>query len=331
MDIKDTITLTYEDLEHLRIDKYLASLEVPELYSRTLIESLIGEGKVQVNQENVKKNFKLSNNDIITVELPEPEPTGITPQNIPLDIIFEDEHLAIINKPAGLVVHPGIGNRDNTLVNGLVYHFANNLSDGSQDLRPGIVHRLDKDTSGLLIVAKTNRAQSKLQTMFQNKEITKFYRAIVVGHPKEHEGTIESFIEKVPNNPRKMRVSDKGKWSITHWKVIKYYHFFSYLNINLETGRTHQIRIHFQSKNIPILGDTVYNSVEASAAMLPSHNKKALLSLLNNKLSYQALHAFSLGFDHPITGQSLYFEAPLPDYFENTLKWLEFNFAYEDE
>ncbi len=314
-----------------RLDKYIATQGIDELYSRSLIEKLIAEGDVQVNGSIVKKNFKLSEADEIKILLPVPEPTEIVPQDIPIEIIYEDDYLAVINKPAGLVVHPGSGNKDNTLVNGLVYHFQNSLSEGSERFRPGIVHRLDKDTSGVLIVAKEDRTHSLLQTMFMNKEIKKTYRAVCVGTPKEEGATIEGYIERDPVNPIKMRVSNSGKWCVTHYEILKYYHYFTYLDIDLETGRTHQIRVHLSSINLPILGDRLYNSADTTATRIPSNYRRKLKMLLDKHLPVQALHAYKIAFKHPITEQDMEFTAPLPEYFEYALNWLEENFAITEE
>jgi 23S rRNA pseudouridine1911/1915/1917 synthase len=326
----DKLTIIYNDETPIRIDKYISGLNVPELYSRTLIEKLISENKVLVNGKPEKKNYKLVQNDEIIITLPEPEASELRPSDIPLEIIYEDEYLAVINKPSGIVVHPGIGNKENTIANALTYHFKSALSEGTDKFRPGIVHRLDKDTSGLLIIAKDNKTHYLLRNMFQDKKITKYYRAICVGRPKEPTGTIESFIERDKKNPRRMRVSETGRWSITHYEILKYYHFFTYLNINLETGRTHQIRVHLSRANLPIFGDRIYNSLEITASHIPSEKKRALDHFLNHRLPYQALHAFRLEFIHPITGKELILEAPLPPHFKNALKWLDDNFSLED-
>ncbi len=324
-------TIAFEGSNNPRIDKYLATLKHDELYSRSQIEKLIKDGSVTVNGSLVKKNYKLEQNDSIHIVFPIPEPTEVIPQDIPLNIIYEDDYLAVINKPIGLVVHPGTGNRENTLVHGLVHHFKENLSNGSDKLRPGIVHRLDKDTSGVLIVAKEDRTHSLLQTMFMNKEIKKTYRAICVGTPKQSSGTIETFLERDPGNPIKIRTAESGKWSVTHYEILKYFHYFTYLDIDLETGRTHQIRVHLSSLNLPILGDRLYNSAEVTSTRIQPNYRKKLKNLLEKHLPVQALHAYKIAFKHPITGDDMEFKAPLPKHFEYALKWLEENFALDEQ
>lgn len=314
----------------MRIDKYLASLNCDELYSRSLIEKIINGNNVKVNGMPVKKSYQLMTNDLIDIQFQEDTSTEAIAENIPLNIVYEDDDLAIINKPEGLVVHPGHGNLTGTLVNGLIYHFGDQLSNDRGASRVGIVHRIDKGTSGLLIIAKNNLVHARLSEMFRNKEIKKTYKAIVVGHPKEDSATIQSFLKRSKANPLKIIVSDDGKNAITHYQVEKYYHYFSVLNIVLETGRTHQIRVHFSHLNNPVLGDRLYSNVEEVAARIPSNYKKRLTNLYDNVLINQALHAYKLEFIHPITKKLICVKSDLPEYFRKTIAWLDLNFSIED-
>jgi 23S rRNA pseudouridine1911/1915/1917 synthase len=324
------LNLTYKGKESMRLDKYLASLNCDELYSRSLIEKIINGKNVKVNGMYVKKSHQLMLNDLIDIEFQEDTSKETIPENIPLNIVYEDDDIAIINKPEGLVVHPGHGNLTGTLVNGLVYHFGNQLSNDRGASRLGIVHRIDKGTSGLLIIAKNNLAHAKLSEMFRNKEIKKIYKAILVGHPKADSGTIQTFLRRSKANPLKIIVSDFGKNAITHYQVEKYYHYFSLVNIELETGRTHQIRVHFSHFNNPVLGDRLYSNVEEVGARIPANYKKRLTNLYDNILINQALHAYKLEFIHPITKKFISVKSDLPEYFRKSLAWLDLNFSIDD-
>jgi 23S rRNA pseudouridine1911/1915/1917 synthase len=315
--------IKYRKKVQSRIDKYLAEAQIKELYSRSFIDKLIATGKICVNGQKVKKSYKLNPEDEIEIEIPAQNPNKVQPQRIPLEFVYEDEYLAVINKPAGIVVHPGAGNPAGTIVNGLVYHFKDELASGYEDLRPGIVHRLDKDTTGLLIVAKDDKTQALLSQLFQEKKIKKTYRAISVGIPTSDAGTISTKLNRSKTNRTKMTVSNTGRQAITHYKVLKKYDFFSYLEIELETGRTHQIRVHFSHINCPILGDPVYSSLKRTLTYLPENLKKKAKYLLANHLQRQALHAFKLQFRHPITKKNLHLEAKLPDDMQYTLQWLQ--------
>ena len=253
----------------------------------------------------------------------------IEPENIPLDFIWQDKYLAIINKPAGVAVHPGAGNPKGTIVNALMFHLKGKLSTSYDPLRPGIVHRLDKDTTGLLIVVKDDRTRSLLSKMFQERKIQKFYKAITVGIPKETEGTIETFIDRSKKDRKKMGISLSGKKAITHYKIIEYYDFFSLVEIILETGRTHQIRVHFSDINCPILGDSTYSTLKRTLSIIPFHYQKKIKYLLANHLKRQALHAYKLEFIHPVTGKEIKVEAPLPEDMSYALNWLKENFSSE--
>ncbi len=324
------LNLTFKGKDSMRLDKYLASLNCDELYSRSLIEKIINGNNVKVNGMFVKKSYKLMTNDLIDIQFQEDNSTEALPENIPLNIVYEDDDIAIINKPEGLVVHPGHGNLTGTLVNGLIYHFGNQLSNDRGPSRVGIVHRIDKGTSGLLIIAKNNLVHAKLSEMFRNKEIKKIYKAILVGHPKSQSGTIQTFLKRSKANPLKIVVSDNGKNAITHYQVEKYFHCFSLVNIELETGRTHQIRVHFSNFNNPVLGDRLYSNLEEVASRIPSNYKKRLTNLYDNILINQALHAYKLEFIHPITNKFISVKSDLPDYFRKTLAWLDLNFSIDE-
>lgn len=325
------LSLTYKGQESMRIDKYLASLNCPELYSRSLIEKIIINNNVKVNGMIAKKSYLLMMNDLVDIDFQEKASAlEADPENIPLNIVYEDDDLAIINKPEGLVVHPGHGNMTGTLVNALVYHFGDHLSNESGVARAGIVHRIDKGTSGLLIIAKNNLTHTKLAEMFRNREIKKTYKAILVGHPKADSGTIQTFLERSKSNPLKIVVSDKGRNAISHYKVEKYFHYFSLVDVDLETGRTHQIRVHFANLNNPVVGDRLYSSLAEVATRIPANYKKRLTNLYDNVLVNQALHAHQLDFIHPITNKVISVKSDLPDYFRKAIAWLESNFSLED-
>ena len=319
--------IVFNERTNQRIDKYLASFEIEELYSRSKIDKLILENHIKVNEAPVKKSYILQLGDVIEIFIPPAEDLSLIPEDIPLEIMYEDKDLAIINKPAGLTVHPAPGNTHGTLVNALLYHFRGKLSTGNDPCRPGIVHRLDKDTSGLILVAKNDKVHSLLSTMFQERKIDKFYKAITVGIPKESEDTIETFIERSKTNRKKMMVSNSGKTAITHYKIEKYFDFFSIVEIKLETGRTHQIRVHFSHINCPILGDNTYSSLKRTLNFIPSNFHKKLKDLLSNHLQRQALHSFKLEFIHPISEKKISVEIPLPDDILYAINWLNQNFG----
>ncbi len=321
--------IIYQEEKSCRIDKHLIGLRNEELYSRSFIERLIKDGSISVNQEKVKKSYLLHYGDEVYITIPQKPDLEITPQNIPLDIVWQDEYLAIINKQAGIAVHPGAGNHDGTIVNALMYHLNGQLSSSHDPLRPGIVHRLDKDTTGLLIVAKDDKTHSLLSQQFQNRQIQKIYKAISVGIPQTAEETIETYIERSLKDRTKMTVSNSGRIAITHYKIIEYFDFFSLVDIQLETGRTHQIRVHFSHINCPILGDNTYSTLKRTLSIVPFHYQKKVKYLLANHLKRQALHAYRLEFKHPITGKEIKVEAPLPEDMEYTLNWLRENFKTE--
>ncbi len=285
-----------------RIDVYLT--DMLEGFTRSAAQKLIDGGMVQKAGRVLAKNYKLQNGDVIEVTIPQPVPIEAQPQAMALDVIFEDEYLLVINKPKGLVVHPGAGNKDGTLVNGVLYHAGGSLSGIGGVLRPGIVHRIDKDTSGLLVVAKTDVAHTGLSAQLAAHTMQRSYEAVVYYNVKEDSGVINAPIGRSEQNRTKMAVNFKnGKPAVTNYKVISRLRGFTHVDCKLETGRTHQIRVHMASIGHPIAGDTVYGP------------KKAITSLKG-----QCLHAKTLGFTHPVTGKVLHFTSPLPLYFTKFLE-----------
>ena len=285
-----------------RIDKYLS--EQLEDMTRSHIQKLIKENMVRVNGMAVKSNFKLSASDQIEVEIPELKEPGILPENIPLDILYEDQDILVVNKPKGMVVHPAPGHYTGTLVNAIMYHCKDNLSGINGVMRPGIVHRIDMDTTGSLLICKNDRAHQALAEQLKEHSITRKYHAIVHGRLKEDEGTIEGPIGRHPIDRKKMSVHcTNGREAITHYRVLKRFQQFTYIECQLETGRTHQIRVHMSSIGHPILGDQVYGPAKCPY-----------------KLQGQTLHAKVLGITHPTTGEYMEFDAPLPDYFQGLLE-----------
>lgn len=285
-----------------RIDKYLS--EQLEDMTRSHIQKLIKENMVRVNGMAVKSNFKLSASDQIEVEIPELKEPDILPENIPLDILYEDQDILVLNKPKGMVVHPAPGHYTGTLVNAIMYHCKDNLSGINGVLRPGIVHRIDMDTTGSLLICKNDRAHQALAEQLKEHSITRKYHAIVHGRLKEDEGTIDKPIGRHPIDRKKMSVHcTNGREAITHYHVLKRFQQFTYIECQLETGRTHQIRVHMSSIGHPILGDQIYGPAKCPY-----------------KLQGQTLHAKVLGITHPTTGEYMEFDAPLPDYFQALLE-----------
>ena len=285
-----------------RIDKYLS--EQLEDMTRSHIQKLIKENMVRVNGMTVKSNFKLSASDQIEVEIPELKEPDILPENIPLDILYEDQDILVVNKPQGMVVHPAPGHYTGTLVNAIMYHCKDNLSGINGVMRPGIVHRIDMDTTGSLLICKNDRAHQALAKQLKEHSITRKYHAIVHGRLKEDEGTIDKPIGRHPIDRKKMSVHcTNGREAVTHYRVLKRFQQFTYIECQLETGRTHQIRVHMSSIGHPILGDQVYGPAKCPY-----------------KLQGQTLHAKVLGITHPTTGKYMEFDAPLPDYFQGLLE-----------
>lgn len=294
-----------------RLDVYifneLKSLGYKDI-SRSKLQKLIKSSDILVNRCKSKSNYILKINDEIEVMLNEEENKDIKAEDINIDIVYQDEYLAIINKPQGMVVHPGDGNWSGTLVNGLIYHL-DKLSDFNEDhIRPGIVHRIDKDTSGLLIVAKTNFAHESLAKQLEEHTVVRKYITLVEGNFKEEFGTIDFPISRNPKDRKKMSVVDGGRKAITHFKVLKRYRGYTLLEAKLETGRTHQIRVHMNYIKHPIVGDATYGSRKQKF-----------------KLDGQLLHAKTVGFIHPHSKEYMEFNAPIPDYFKNVLNKLDIN------
>lgn len=292
------------DMSGLRLDKALT--KIPEISSRSQAAILIENHHVLVNGQSVKSSYILSSGDKVEIELAPPPPTELLPWNHPLEILFEDKDLLVVNKPAGMVVHPAAGHAQETLVNALLAH-TSDLSEGSSLDRPGLVHRIDKETSGLLVIAKNNLAHEKLAEQFKNRSIDRKYWCVVEGRTTTKEGSIESILARHPTHRKKFASirdlktkkiitgkenSDKGKWAKTHFKVLKSISGLHYIELKLETGRTHQIRVHLSEVGLPIVGDELYGS--------------------KMKLSRFFLHAAELGFVHPTTGQKLFFSVDWP-------------------
>lgn len=290
--------------DRVRLDSYLAN-EKAEL-SRTMIKKLIEDGNILVNGKRQKTSYKVENNDEICITVPEAKEINLKAQDIPIEIIYEDKDIIVVNKPKGMVVHPAVGNIDRTLVNAIMNICKDSLSGIGGEIRPGIVHRLDKDTSGLLIVAKNDEAHIKMSEEIKNREVTKIYIALVRGVVKENEASIDMPIGRSPKDRKKMAVVRNGKRAITHFKVIKRYHNYTLLQIKIDTGRTHQIRVHMAEIGYPVVGDLVYSNGKNEFGV-----------------EGQMLHAKKLEFKHPITGESMHLEAELPDYFKQILKKLD--------
>jgi 23S rRNA pseudouridine1911/1915/1917 synthase len=299
-----------------RLDTFLASQELS--LSRSRIKKLIESELVKINNVTSKPGVRLRDGDIVGITIPEPQSQEIIPEDIPLDIVYNDEDILVINKPAGLVVHQTPCHNKGTLVNALVFHF-NFIAGVGGVKRPGIVHRLDKNTSGLLVVAKNDLAQEKLSFQFKERLINKIYLALVYGKMEKRKGTIKGFIGRNPIHRKKMAVlKDKGKLSITHFTIKKQFNYFAFLQINLETGRTHQIRVHLASIGHPVVKDTQYGN-DKRLNLIPSAKIKSMFK----KLPRQFLHAEYLGFIHPRTGDNIEFTAPLPNELKEILNQIE--------
>ncbi|MBQ9762726.1 MAG: RluA family pseudouridine synthase [Oscillospiraceae bacterium] len=295
----------YADIPGERLDAFLARRG--EGLSRSAAQKLIEEGQVTRNGRPGKKNDKLNEGDAINYTIPEPKAVDIAPTAMALDIVYEDEDLLVINKPKGLVVHPAAGHQDDTLVNGLLYALGDDLSGINGELRPGIVHRIDKDTSGLLAVAKNDRAHTFLASQLKDHTMARTYEAIVCGSFREDSGTVDAPIGRHPSDRKKMCVTERNsKPAVTHWEVVRRYRGYTHIRCRLETGRTHQIRVHMAHIGHPILGDMVYG-----------HKKPELGQ------SSQVLHAGQLCFRHPKDGRPVLVFAPLPAYFQQTIEKLE--------
>lgn len=289
-----------DESEYERIDKYLTNLITDK--SRTFIQKLLKNGNILVNGSPCKSNYIVKADDIINVDIPELIETNIVPENIPLDILFEDDDILIVNKPKNMVVHPAAGHYSGTLVNAIMYHCKDNLSGINGVLRPGIVHRIDKDTTGSLIICKNDFTHNSIAEQLKIHSITRKYVAIVHGSFTDESGTIEGNIGREKNDRKKMSITKDGKEAITHYRVLSSNSKYSYVECQLETGRTHQIRVHMASINHPLLGDEIY-------CKLPCPYK----------LQGQTLHAKTIGFIHPRTKKYIEINAPIPDYFKHLL------------
>ena len=293
-----------EDMEDERIDKCVSMLI--ESLSRSFIKKMIKEERVLVNGRSVKGSYRVKTDDEVAFELPESVEPDIVPENIPLDILYEDKDVVVVNKPKGMVVHPAAGHYSGTMVNALMYHCGKELSGINGVMRPGIVHRIDMDTTGSVIVCKNDRSHNSIAEQLKEHSINRRYRAICHGILKEDKGTIDKPIGRHPMERKKMAVNEKnGKAAVTHYQVLERFKDYTYIECVLETGRTHQIRVHMASIGHPILGDEIYS------------NRKS-----NFKLQGQTLHAKTLGFIHPSTGEYVEVDAPLPEYFQHLLEIL---------
>lgn len=300
-EISQEFEVSFEQ-EGERLDKYLALIY--ENQSRSFFQKIIKENLVLVNGKAQKANYRISAKDTVSVTIPKAQEIEIVPEDIPLDILYEDEDVLVVNKPKGMVVHPSAGHYTGTLVNAVMYHCKDSLSGINGAIRPGIVHRIDMDTTGALIVCKNDNAHVKIAQQIKEHSVTRRYRGIVNGVVKEDTGRIEGAIGRHPVERKKMAINEKnGKPAITHYKVLERFNTHTYMEFELETGRTHQIRVHMASIGHPLLGDTLYGSGKN-----PYH------------LQGQTLHAMVIGFIHPSTGAYLEVEAPLPEYFQKLLK-----------
>lgn len=300
----ETYLFEIQEDQQMRLDKYLSE-QFPE-QTRSYLQKLIKDGEVTVNGKNVKTGYQLSKGDEVYINIPEPKELDVEPQKMDLDIVYEDEDVILINKPKGMVVHPAPGHTTDTLVNGLLYHCKDNLSGINGVARPGIVHRIDRDTTGILIVCKNDMSHNSIAAQLKEHSINRRYRALVHGNLKEDTGTVEGPIGRHPIDRKKMAINEKnGKPAVTHYTVLERFGNYTLIECKLETGRTHQIRVHMTSIGHPLVGDEVYGPAKCPF-----------------KLQGQCLHAMVLGFVHPRTGEYMEFSADLPEYFEDLLRKL---------
>ena len=300
----ETILLTTEHSAGQRLDAFLA--EHIEGVSRSAAARLIEGGSALVDGKPTQKSYQLAGTETVAVILPEPEPIDAAPQNIPLDVVYEDGDVIVVNKPSGLVVHPAPGHPDGTLVNALLHHCGGSLSGIGGALRPGIVHRIDRDTSGLILAAKNDAAHRSLAAQLKDHTLARTYECIIVGSPRDERGTVDAPIGRDPRDRKRMAVIPGGREAVTHWETLARYAGHTHVRCRLETGRTHQIRVHMAYMGHPILGDTVYGA------------KKPVPGLTG-----QCLHAVELRFLHPRTGEAVTLSCPLPAEFAAMLKKLE--------
>ncbi|MGN1030717.1 MAG: RluA family pseudouridine synthase [Butyricicoccaceae bacterium] len=299
-----TVTITVpQDAAAQRADSFL-SVQLEDM-TRSAVQSLIESGGVLLRGKPIKKNYKVAAGDALEVTIPEPKAVEITAEDIPLDVVYEDGDIIVVNKPQGMVVHPAAGNWSGTLVNALMYHCGDSLSGINGELRPGIVHRIDKDTSGLLVVAKNDLAHQGLAEQIKEHSAGRRYYAVVMGNIREDNGTVDAPIARHKTDRKKMAVVPGGREAITHYEVLERYRGFTYMAFQLETGRTHQIRVHMAHLGHPIIGDPLYGSKADKW-----------------KLDGQCLHAGELRLRHPRSGEDMVFTAPLPPHFEAVLKKL---------
>ena len=296
-----------ESQSGMRLDKFLTEIYPDQ--TRSFLQKLVKSGEIKVNGKPViKAGFVVEGGDQVSASIPTPQAVEIEAENIPLDILYEDADVLIVNKPKGMVVHPSAGHYSGTLVNAIMYHCADSLSGINGEIRPGIVHRIDMDTTGALIICKNDAAHVDIAEQIKEHTVTRRYRGIVCGVVKEDEGTIEGAIGRHPTQCKKMAINEKnGKPAITHYKVLQRFAKYTYMEFRLETGRTHQIRVHMASIGHPLLGDELYGNPK---------------NLAMKGLQGQTLHAMVIGFVHPTTHEYMEFEAPLPEYFQNLLKKL---------
>lgn len=287
-----------------RLDIYIS--DNMDKISRSFAQKLIENQQVTINGKNEKASYKVCAGDNIQVDVPEAQGTKLKAQDIPVDVVYEDKDIIVVNKPKGMVVHPANGNPDGTLVNAILAMCKDSLSGIGGEIRPGIVHRLDKDTSGLLIIAKNDEAHVKMSKQIQDRLVTKKYIALIRGVVKDDEATIDMPIARSKVDRKKMAVDKDGKQAVTHFKVIKRYRGYTLLEIKIDTGRTHQIRVHMAKIGYPVVGDMVYSNGKNEFG-----------------IEGQMLHAKSLEFSHPITGKKMHLEAPLPEYFTKVLEELD--------
>ena len=292
-----------QEYEGVRLDKYIA--ENQDKFSREQVQKLIEETYVEVNGRYQKPSYKVKNEDVIRIEEPEVKEATLEAQELPLDIVYEDNDILVVNKAKGMVVHPGNGNPDNTLVNAVLAHCKDSLSGIGGEIRPGIVHRIDKDTSGLLIVAKNDRAHINMSEQIKNHEVKKTYVTLVRGNIKENEAKIDMPIARSKTDRVKMAVDKKGKNAVTYFKVLERFGDYTLIEVQIETGRTHQIRVHMAQIGFPIVGDYVYS------------NGKNPFNVVG-----QMLHSKKLEFKHPVTGNDMCLEADLPEYFKEVIQIL---------
>lgn len=292
------------DLDNVRLDAYIAKKR--EDLSRVMVQKLIENGNVLVDGKKRKISYKVQVGEVIELDIPEAKETGVKAEDIPLDIVYEDEDIIVVNKPKGMVVHPANGNPDGTLVNAIMAHCKGSLSGIGGEIRPGIVHRLDKDTSGLLIVAKNDKAHINMSEQIKNREVKKIYIALVRGVVPENEATINMTIGRSTKDRKKMAVRKDGKEAITHFKVLKRYANYTLLEVKIDTGRTHQIRVHMAEIGHPVVGDMVYSNGKNEFG-----------------IQGQMLHAKSLDFKHPISGKQMHLEAEVPEGVVSVLNQLD--------